>query len=588
MLTVDVEALPKRAQEGHIDRLMYGYLDGKSYGIGKMMDIADNHGVQMTFFLDFASEAIYGDKLLDVCRYIDGRNHDVQLHLHPELLPSEWWEKRGLATPQHPYQLDDKQSNACIEYIVSLYVKALKRQPIAFRGGGFHITPEIINALGNYEILIDASYTTTNYKLLSDGAYVMLPPQHNFYWQNGVLELPITVNKWHHEKSQVLDFNGSMLPFSYDDFDSCAAIYVQCLKDYWSAYGEDAITSLVMHSWSLMVTQWQHHKETSYIDYLPVWFDYLLGVLKNECKIVTTRDVSALPKPITSRTRDYSLFTPTATKEKVCVLCGQQSSFSSYYGKTLRKCGICDSLERQRCFVKIYRANEQLNLENKDVLIVSPNNSEMRFLSDCNAKCVVSIDIRPELNCDIVGDICDMPHVACDSFDAVYCSFVLNNVWDDSKALNEIYRVLRTGGYLALFVDQSNERHTVELSDVKSYYGEDAYEKLKVGTFRLYGWRDVVLLLEKHFDYVDSLLVMDEITHVQCRWYVAYKDAFKPKKEQLTDEWSLVNLQMENKVLRQNNLVLQQKYLDLSNSKLGRIQLAVWKRRSEKKKRVYV
>lgn len=42
MLTVDVEALPNRAASDHVNTLIYGRAGGREYGIGRMMDIADN------------------------------------------------------------------------------------------------------------------------------------------------------------------------------------------------------------------------------------------------------------------------------------------------------------------------------------------------------------------------------------------------------------------------------------------------------------------------------------------------------------------------------------------------------------------
>ena len=49
ILTVDVEALDIRAPFQHVDRLIYGNINGEKWGIGKMMDIADKYDVRMTF-----------------------------------------------------------------------------------------------------------------------------------------------------------------------------------------------------------------------------------------------------------------------------------------------------------------------------------------------------------------------------------------------------------------------------------------------------------------------------------------------------------------------------------------------------------
>ena len=86
MLTVDVEAMPNRAETAHVDTLIYGRIGGKEYGIGKMMDIADKHHVKMTFFVDFAEYELYGDEIIHVGEYIFSRGHDLQVHCHYDLL----------------------------------------------------------------------------------------------------------------------------------------------------------------------------------------------------------------------------------------------------------------------------------------------------------------------------------------------------------------------------------------------------------------------------------------------------------------------------------------------------------------------
>jgi SAM-dependent methyltransferase len=50
---------------------------------------------------------------------------------------------------------------------------------------------------------------------------------------------------------------------------------------------------------------------------------------------------------------------------------------------------------------------------------------------------------------DVISDICSMP-VDDDSFDAVLCTEVLEHLTDPLKALQELTRVLRTGGKLIL------------------------------------------------------------------------------------------------------------------------------------------
>lgn len=64
---------------------------------------------------------------------------------------------------------------------------------------------------------------------------------------------------------------------------------------------------------------------------------------------------------------------------------------------------------------------------------------------------LISTDIDPERNPDIVCDVCDMPFPD-NSFDAVFLIEVLEHVHNPPKALSEIYRVLKPGGTLIFSV----------------------------------------------------------------------------------------------------------------------------------------
>jgi SAM-dependent methyltransferase len=64
---------------------------------------------------------------------------------------------------------------------------------------------------------------------------------------------------------------------------------------------------------------------------------------------------------------------------------------------------------------------------------------------------LVSTDIDPERNPDIVCDVCDMPFPD-NSFNAVFLIEVLEHVHNPPKALSEIYRVLKPDGTLIFSV----------------------------------------------------------------------------------------------------------------------------------------
>src|SRR5690606_31445202 len=54
-LSFDVEALPARAPSDWVQRLVWGKLDTGSYGIGRICDVVEQHGLRANFMIDYSS-----------------------------------------------------------------------------------------------------------------------------------------------------------------------------------------------------------------------------------------------------------------------------------------------------------------------------------------------------------------------------------------------------------------------------------------------------------------------------------------------------------------------------------------------------
>jgi len=66
----------------------------------------------------------------------------------------------------------------------------------------------------------------------------------------------------------------------------------------------------------------------------------------------------------------------------------------------------------------------------------------------------IRLDINSDAKPDIVNDVTDMKDVQNSSFDAIYSQHLLEHLFteDVDVALNEFYRVLKKGGFVALFL----------------------------------------------------------------------------------------------------------------------------------------
>lgn len=95
---------------------------------------------------------------------------------------------------------------------------------------------------------------------------------------------------------------------------------------------------------------------------------------------------------------------------------------------------------------------------------------------------------------DVKADICKLPFED-DSYDVIFCNHVLEHITDDTKAMQELFRVLKPKGWAILQIPQDLTReHTFEdnsITDRKEraeifgqydhvrIYGRDYFEKLR-------------------------------------------------------------------------------------------------------------
>ena len=105
----------------------------------------------------------------------------------------------------------------------------------------------------------------------------------------------------------------------------------------------------------------------------------------------------------------------------------------------------------------------------------------------------VTTDLNSPL-ADIKADICDLPFDD-NSFDVILCNHVLEHIPDDTKAMQELYRVLKPGGWGIFQIPQDLSRDTTfednTITDKKErakifgqydhvrIYGKDYFNKLR-------------------------------------------------------------------------------------------------------------
>ena len=151
------------------------------------------------------------------------------------------------------------------------------------------------------------------------------------------------------------------------------------------------------------------------------------------------------------------------------------------------------SLERHRQ-MWLYLQNEtDFFTKNYKVLHIAPEQEFLRKFKKMKNLDYTSADLFSPI-VDIKADILDLPF-ADESFDVIFCNHVLEHIEDDRKAMSELYRVMKKGGWGILQVPMKNslektyedftitdpkerQKHFGQYDHVR-WYGMDYFDRLK-------------------------------------------------------------------------------------------------------------
>ena len=140
-------------------------------------------------------------------------------------------------------------------------------------------------------------------------------------------------------------------------------------------------------------------------------------------------------------------------KNVECSVCGRIFSEFNPYGVNPRDnalCPNCDSLERHRLLWLFLKAKTNLLKDNLKVLDIAPTkgiSEKIKFMPNID---YLSIDLNSPLamrHMDITALNLDD-----NTFDFVICCHVFEHIPNDRKAMTEILRVLKPGGWAILQV----------------------------------------------------------------------------------------------------------------------------------------
>lgn len=157
------------------------------------------------------------------------------------------------------------------------------------------------------------------------------------------------------------------------------------------------------------------------------------------------------------------------------------------------------SLERHR-LLWLYLKNEtDFFTENLKVLHFAPEQAFYKRFRKLKNLDYTTTDLYSPL-ADVKADICNLPFND-NSYDVILCNHVLEHIPDDTKAMQELYRVMKPGGWGIFQIPQDLSRETTfednSITDKKErakifgqydhvrIYGRDYFDKLKSVGFKV-------------------------------------------------------------------------------------------------------
>ena len=151
------------------------------------------------------------------------------------------------------------------------------------------------------------------------------------------------------------------------------------------------------------------------------------------------------------------------------------------------------SLERHRQMWLYLKNETDFFTQNYKVLHIAPEQEFLRKFKKMKNLEYTSADLFSPI-VDVKADILDLPFED-ESFDVIFCNHVLEHIIDDKKAMSELYRVMKKGGWGILQVPMKNslektyedftitdpkerQKHFGQYDHVR-WYGMDYFDRLK-------------------------------------------------------------------------------------------------------------
>jgi SAM-dependent methyltransferase len=183
------------------------------------------------------------------------------------------------------------------------------------------------------------------------------------------------------------------------------------------------------------------------------------------------------------------------------------------------------SLERHRLLWLFLKGETKLFTNNLKVLHIAPEQAFYKLFKKLKNLNYITADLYSPI-ADVKADICSLPFED-NNFDIILCNHVLEHIPNDKKAMQELFRVLKPGGWGVFQIPQDIKRENTfednSITDPKErakifgqydhvrVYGLDYFEKLRAIGFK-----------------VEEIRYSDKLTSIEIEKYRIVKEEIIP------------------------------------------------------------
>lgn len=251
LITIDTEALPARASDNHVKKLIWGQFENGRAGIIEICDVIEEFGGKGLFFLDVAGSFNNLAAYREVNSYLERRGHMVEWHYHPEIMGKAFWKEHGASGKIMRQDLfDAHDANVILSAGLKQFTRITGRRPDAYRAGSFRWNQNTINFLAKQNI--PYSFNACRETAVKDNYETFIPTNPlPFVWPQGIREIPCGEVDL---KNETVHFR---FPRRFPKGVNPTGLAEQLAKE------AGGLVNILLHSWSLL----ERDKETGYFYY---------------------------------------------------------------------------------------------------------------------------------------------------------------------------------------------------------------------------------------------------------------------------------------------------------------------------------